>query len=53
MQAIKPDFVAISFVASAADIREARGLLDSAEIDAAIIAKIERAEVVADTDMSI
>ena len=51
MQAIKPDFVAISFVASAADILEARGLLDSAEIDAAIIAKIERAEVVADTDL--
>ncbi|RCL47406.1 MAG: pyruvate kinase [Halieaceae bacterium] len=51
MQAIKPDFVAISFVASAADIREARGLLDSAEIDAAIIAKIERAEVVADSDL--
>ncbi|HCJ38963.1 MAG TPA: pyruvate kinase, partial [Halieaceae bacterium] len=51
MQAIKPDFVAISFVASAADILEARSLLDSAEIDAAIIAKIERAEVVADTDL--
>ena len=50
MQAIKPDFVAISFVASAADIREARSLLDSAEIDAAIIAKLERAEVVAATD---
>ena len=48
MSDIKPDFVAVSFVASAADIEEARMLLKLAGVNAAIIAKIERAEVVAD-----
>jgi len=45
MESIKPDFVAISFVAAVHDIEEARGLLRQAKVDAAIIAKIERAEV--------
>jgi pyruvate kinase len=48
MESIKPDFVAISFVAAVHDIEEARGLLRQAKVEAAIIAKIERAEVVAD-----
>ena len=48
MTSIRPDFVAVSFVAAVEDIEEARALLRVAEVDAAIIAKIERAEVVAD-----
>ena len=51
MESIKPDFVAVSFVAAVQDIEEARGLLQEAKVDAAIIAKIERAEVVADRDL--
>ena len=51
MESIKPDFVAVSFVAAVQDIEEARGLLQAASVDAAIIAKIERAEVVADRDL--
>ena len=51
MESIKPDFVAVSFVAAVQDIEEARGLLQEANVDAAIIAKIERAEVVADRDL--
>ena len=51
MESIKPDFVAVSFVAAVQDIEEARGLLQAANVDAAIIAKIERAEVVADRDL--
>jgi len=51
MEVIKPDFVAVSFVASVADIEEARALLTDAAVSAAIIAKIERAEVVADNDL--
>ena len=49
MPDIEPDFVAVSFVSSAADIQEARQLLADQNIHPAIIAKIERAEVVADT----
>ncbi len=45
---LKPDFVAVSFVSSAGDIFDARDRLAAHGVDAAIIAKIERAEVVAD-----
>ena len=43
-----PDFVAVSFVAHTGDIEHARALLARQGLKAAIIAKIERAEVVAD-----
>ena len=45
---IKPDFVAVSFVSSAEDISITRALLAEQQLYPAIIAKIERAEVVAD-----
>jgi len=41
---IKADFVAISFPRSAADMHEARELLDKAGCSASLIAKMERAE---------
>ncbi|MBN7797034.1 pyruvate kinase [Parahaliea mediterranea] len=47
---VKPDFVAVSFVSSAEDIHQTRELLGNHGLSPAIIAKIERAEVVADTD---
>jgi pyruvate kinase len=47
---IKPDFVAVSFVSSAEDIFQTRDLLKEHQLEPAIIAKIERAEVVADDD---
>jgi len=47
---IKPDFVAVSFVSSAEDIFQTRDLLREHQLEPAIIAKIERAEVVADDD---
>ena len=49
MPDIQPDFVAVSFVSSAEDIHYARRLLADQGLHPAIIAKIERAEVVADT----
>ena len=49
MPDIEPDFVAVSFVSSADDIAYARQLLADQGLHPAIIAKIERAEVVADT----
>ena len=49
MPEIEPDFVAVSFVSSADDIAYARQLLADQGLNPAIIAKIERAEVVADT----
>ena len=49
MPDIQPDFVAVSFVSSAEDIDYARALLAEQGLTPAIIAKIERAEVVADT----
>jgi pyruvate kinase len=49
MPDIEPDFVAVSFVSSADDIAYARQLLADQGLNPAIIAKIERAEVVADT----
>ena len=45
---INPDFVAVSFVSSAADILQTRDLLAVHGLQPSIIAKIERAEVVAD-----
>ena len=45
---VRPDFVAVSFVSSAEDIFQTRELLQEHQLDPAIIAKIERAEVVAD-----
>jgi pyruvate kinase len=45
---IRPDFVAVSFVSSAEDIEQTRDLLLEHQLEPAIIAKIERAEVVAD-----
>jgi pyruvate kinase len=44
--AMEVDYIAISFVRSASDIKEARRLLDKINCTAAIIAKIERAEAV-------
>jgi len=40
------DFVALSFVRSAADVRELRGLIEEAGSHAEVIAKIEKAEAV-------
>ena len=51
MPDIEPDFVAVSFVSSAEDIIYARKLLADQNLRPAIIAKIERAEVVADTEL--
>lgn len=48
---VDPDYVAVSFVSSLADIEHARQLLRQQDLTAAIIAKIERAEVVADHDV--
>jgi pyruvate kinase len=45
---VMPDFVAVSFVSSAGDILQTRELLAENDLKPAIIAKIERAEVVAD-----
>jgi pyruvate kinase len=45
---IRPDFVAVSFVSTADDIEQTRELLAQHQLQPAIIAKIERAEVVAD-----
>ncbi len=45
---VQPDFVAVSFVSSAKDIYQARDLLKQQGMEPALIAKIERAEVVAD-----
>lgn len=48
---LRPDFVAVSFVSSAADIVQTRELLKEVGLTPAIVAKIERAEVVADDDV--
>ena len=47
---IAPDFVAVSFVSSADDIHQTRELLQHNDLAPAVIAKIERAEVVSDDD---
>src|SRR6266511_1651485 len=44
--ALDVDFVALSFVRSAADVRDLRRLIDSAGSTARVIAKIEKAEAV-------
>ncbi len=44
------DFVALSFVRSAADVRDLRRLIEEAGSDAFVIAKIEKAEAVAVLD---
>ncbi|QIB65465.1 pyruvate kinase [Kineobactrum salinum] len=44
---VRPDFVAVSFVSTAEDILQTRELLAQHQLQPAIIAKIERAEVVA------
>ena len=51
LSSLKPDFVAVSFVLSAKDIQETRTRLKDCHINPAIIAKIERAEVVADDEI--
>jgi pyruvate kinase len=48
--AMQVDYIAISFVRSSADIREARWLLSEAAGTAGIIAKIERSEAVKEVD---
>ena len=45
---VRPDFVAVSFVSSENDIFQTRELLQKHDMNPGIIAKIERAEVVAD-----
>src|ERR671939_193006 len=40
------DFVALSFVRSAADVRDLRGLIDQAGSHAAVVPKVEKAEAV-------
>ncbi|QFU77478.1 pyruvate kinase [Halioglobus maricola] len=51
LSTIKPDFVAVSFVSSADDILQTQELLAEIGLEAGIIAKIERAEVVADEEI--
>ena len=48
MDRVEPDYLAVSFVSSPHDIRQARDRLHEQGRSAAIIAKIERAEVVRD-----
>jgi pyruvate kinase len=48
--ALGVDFVALSFVRSASDIRELRSLVDAARSPAQVIAKIEKAEAMDDLD---
>ena len=48
LSGLKPDFVAVSFVASAADMEQTRALLAAQGLAPALIAKIERADVVND-----
>ncbi len=51
MGAVDPDFIAVSFVSNKEDIEQARRLLSEVGLSPAIIAKIERAEVVADENL--
>lgn len=50
LSGVNPDFVAVSFVSSAADLIEAGELLHAENLKPDLIAKIERAEVVADEE---
>ncbi len=45
------DYIAISFVRNAADMHEARSLLDQANSSASLVAKIERAEAIEPTTL--
>jgi len=47
---LQADFLAVSFVRSGADVREARGLFAEAEGRGLIVAKVERTEAVEDID---
>lgn len=47
---LEADFVAVSFPRSAADLEEARTLIRATGSEAAIVAKVERAEVVASVE---
>src|ERR687886_427661 len=47
------DFVALSFVRSAADVRDLRGLIDQAGSHAGVVAKVEKAEAVEALDASV
>jgi pyruvate kinase len=51
MAQIAPDYVAVSFVSTPADIEHAKILLKEQGLQVAVIAKIERAEVVADDEI--
>ena len=51
MDRIRPDYVAVSFVSSLHDIEHAKSMLSEQGLSAGIIAKIERAEVVADDEV--
>jgi pyruvate kinase len=51
MDQVSPDYVAVSFVSSRKDIQHAKSLLEARGLTVAVIAKIERAEVVADDDI--
>ncbi len=51
MDRLEPDYLAVSFVSSLYDIQHAKSLLREQGQKAAIIAKIERAEVVGDHDV--
>lgn len=51
MASVNPDFVAVSFVSNRGDLDQARQLLKEVGLAPALIAKIERAEVVANTDL--
>ncbi|MFH1651831.1 MAG: pyruvate kinase [Chloroflexota bacterium] len=46
----KPDYLALSFVSSAADITDVRAILEEKHADIPIIAKIERVQAVKDFD---
>ena len=48
--ALKADYLAVSFPRSAADLEEARSLAQAAGLNAGIVAKVERAEAVADNE---
>ncbi|CUB05255.1 pyruvate kinase [Marinomonas fungiae] len=48
--ALKADYLAVSFPRSAADLEEARELARAAGLETGIVAKVERAEAVADNE---
>ncbi|MFO0956020.1 MAG: pyruvate kinase [Isosphaeraceae bacterium] len=46
----RPDFIALSFVRSAADVLQLRGELEARGVDARIVAKIEKPQALGDLD---